>query len=111
MYKPLEEKSDQKEKEIDKKDWKEARVQEQKAKEKYDPRTHGFTHAIDKYFKDEKINKIICDTRTEQDRYRTIQKVQVDEKTQSFEEFYKKLKADKIKPIIEKEKRLFETRA
>ena len=29
----------------------------------------------------------------------------------SFEEFYRKLKADKIKPIIEKEKRLFETRA
>ena len=91
-------------------------MQEQKAKDKYDPKTHGFTHAIDKYFKDEKINKIIFETKEEQDRYRTIQKVPVEEQMKSsemksFEEFYKKLKADKIKPIIEKEKRLFETRA
>jgi len=34
-----------------------------------------------------------------------------DKEVQSFENFYKKLKTEKIKPIIEKEKRLFETRS
>ena len=29
----------------------------------------------------------------------------------TFEEFYRKLKQDKIKPLIDKEKRMFETRA
>ena len=60
-------------------------MQEQKAKDKYDPKTHGFTHAIDKYFKDEKINKIIFETKEEQDRYRTIQKVPVEEQMKSSE--------------------------
>ena len=54
-----------KEKEIDKKDWKEARVQEEKAREIYDPRIHGFDKAIDKYYKDKKINKLLCETKQE----------------------------------------------
>ena len=37
--------------------------------------------------------------------------MQIKDEAESFETFYKKLKADKIKPIIEKEKRLFESRA
>ena len=35
----------------------------------------------------------------------------INEESQNFEEFYKKLKSEKIKPIIEKEKRVFASRA
>ena len=63
---------------------------------------YHFNKPIDKYFKDNKVNKLIYETREEQKRHYEIAKLEVPENKKSFEEFYKKLKQEKIKPIIEK---------
>lgn len=58
------------------------------------------------------MNKLILETRIAQERYRTIQKLPIDAKQKNFEEFFKELKVvQKIKPLIDKEKRQLQIRS
>lgn len=70
-----------------------------------------FNKPIDKYFTDVKVNKQIYETAREQTRYQQISKMAVPESQKTFEDFYKKIKQDRLKPMLEKDKRMYELRA
>ena len=70
-----------------------------------------FNQPIDKYYKNEAVNKLIFEVRQEQKRYQQINKLVPVEETKTFDEYYKKQKVTKIKPLLEKDRKLFEKRA
>lgn len=78
---------------------------------KLDENDYHFDKPIDKYFTDHKVNKLIYESRKEQQRYKQMMKLEAPTTQSTFEDLYRKLRQEKIKPLIEKEKRMFETRA
>ena len=72
---------------------------------------YHFDKPIDKYFDDHKVNKLIYENKKDQQRYKQMIKLEAPTTQSTFEDLYRKLRQEKLKPLIEKEKRMFETRA
>ena len=72
---------------------------------------YHFDKPIDKYFTDHKVNRLIYESRKEQQRFKQLIKLEAPKYRSTFEELYRKIRQEKIKPLIEKEKRMFEQRA
>ena len=72
---------------------------------------YNFNAPIEQYYNDHKLNKLLYETQHDQKRYQTIQKMTIPQSERTFEEFYRKIKVEKIKPALEKDKKHFEARA
>ena len=53
----------------------------------------------------------MTDLNQEQQRFKQLIKLEAPKYRSTFEELYRKIRQEKIKPLIEKEKRMFEQRA
>ena len=71
---------------------------------------YHFNAPIDQYFHDHEVNKLIYETRNEQKRRETIKKLPFKYEERKFEDFYRVLKNEKIRPALEKEQILLAKR-